>query len=732
MAGSAVYQTIAYCFLFCCLISIPADSTTPAGNDAYIGVLLPITGPDMSQALQTLTLGVDQINAGGGINGRPVHLVLRDTAAGDLEIYAKELARDPRIQVVIGPYTSDNLFQIADLFITNKKVLISPTASSDEIFRAFSQTGSVWRTITNDAEITSVMLQHLKAHQAGKIALLTPNSSYGRTFSDWIPFWAIENGMVITGQEQFSSQIDIPGAVRNLTGTDPDYLIFIHSGINEEIKTVLQTMEEENISTPLYLMYPQINEAGEMKERMNTGSLIGSVMSGQWKLQNSSASFLSLPDNTLLLKAGKTDSAFITEFKRKTGETPGGYDPQTYDALLVSAAIMSRFQTYPDKSPENAARSILLNQTGDPLPRSIQGFQEAFTRIRNGGAPVMTGATGPLTFDPQGTDRNEPWYGTYDVRDGKVVDDPLVYQDLIKSLGESNTTISSNRSSKRAASQSFGEVWAVIGALSQDWMNYRHQADALTMYRYVRDQGVPEDHIILMIYDDITNHKQNKKPGEVYHYPDIYEVRKGVHPAYTGETVNKQTLQQVLTGTEAPGEGPQLRSDEHATVLLYLSSHGTQGGILKVGNEQEEISPAEFSSLIDTMAAEKKFGNMLVILESCFSGATVADVHTPDVTLLAASAPDETSKASTYDSELAVWLSDECTSQLVSLLGSAGSQSTLSDLYPRLYHLVRSSHPVMKVSDPAVLDIPVSFFFGGGNNESESRTTESRISEGTA
>ena len=40
-----------------------ADETDPV----YIGVLLPLTGPDGKPILDALNLGVEQINAGGGI-----------------------------------------------------------------------------------------------------------------------------------------------------------------------------------------------------------------------------------------------------------------------------------------------------------------------------------------------------------------------------------------------------------------------------------------------------------------------------------------------------------------------------------------------------------------------------------------------------------------------------------------------------------------------------------------
>lgn len=692
---------------------IPVSGGTQKDDEMiYIGVLLPLTGPYGTPISDALTLGVEQINAGGGIGGRPVSLVMRNTEEGDLQTFAEQLVRDPRIRVIIGPFTSDDLFLIADLCTRNQKILISPSASSDEIFRAFSETGSIWRTVSGDGDITSVILQHIAAHDGKSIALLTPKSSYGKTFYDWIPFWAIETGISVTGAEEYAEPEQIPGAINNLTADNPDYLVFVHSGDNREILSALSTLKDLDYPGNLYLVYPGIDENGRIIERLNTGSLLGNMISGKWKLQSASVSTTGLPDNTLILMAGLLDPVFLKEFEEISGNQPTGFAPQAYDAVLVAAGIMARFTAYPDKSPKNAAQSILPDGTGDPLPRTPQGFQTAFDRIQHGDVPIITGVTGPLIFKPAGTDPENPWYGTYRIQGGKVTENPLIYQELRKDefVIDNKPDFSSNISHQDEAT--YGEFWAVIGALSQDWVNYRHQADALTVYQYLKDQGVSDDHIILLVFDDIPYDTRNKNPGEVYHTPNEVEVRKYANPDYFGDNVNKQMLTNVLYGTYEDGDYPVLQSHENATVLLYFSSHGTPGGDLLVGKGEEQISPVDFSSYLEKMAEKKKFGRILVILESCFSGATAGNVKTDNVILLTAASSNETSKSAIYDSELATWLSDEFTSQLISILQTADQDMPLRDLYHQVYQNVRSSHPTL-IKGNSSLNIPAQVFFGG-------------------
>jgi len=295
--------------------------------------------------------------------------------------------------------------------------------------------------------------------------------------------------------------------------------------------------------------------------------------------------------------------------------------------------------------------------------------------------------------------------------------DPIPFQSRMKSdsaLVKPDTV--SNLSKPTDPDLITGDFWAVIGAFSRDWVNYRHQADALTMYGYLKEKGVSDDQIILLVFDDIPLDRRNLKPGEVYHTPGEEEVRKQANPDYIGKNVNKQMLMDILSGARVQNDEPLLRSNENSTVLVYLSSHGAPGGYLLFGDGSEEVSPEEISVTIDKMANSKRIGRMLVILESCFSGVIAATVNTPGVLVLAASAEDETSKSATYDSELSCWLSDEFTKELISLLRSPDPPFTIRQLYQQLYYNVRSSHPSITRGNES-LDIPVHLFFGGYNDE---------------
>lgn len=58
--------------------------------------------------------------------------------------------------------------------------------------------------------------------------------------------------------------------------------------------------------------------------------------------------------------------------------------------------------------------------------------------------------------------------------------------------------------------------WAVLVDTSRFWLNYRHIANTLSIYRSVKRLGIPDSNIILMLADDIACNSRNPVPGSVY------------------------------------------------------------------------------------------------------------------------------------------------------------------------------------------------------------------------
>ena len=90
------------------------------------------------------------------------------------------------------------------------------------------------------------------------------------------------------------------------------------------------------------------------------------------------------------------------------------------------------------------------------------------------------------------------------------------------------------------------EQWAVLVAGSNGWDNYRHQADVCHAYQVLHQHGVPDDHIVVMMYDDIAHDMMNPTPGIIINHPNGSDVYHGVPKDYVNASVCPEIFLQVI------------------------------------------------------------------------------------------------------------------------------------------------------------------------------------------
>ena len=155
--------------------------------------MLPLSGSaDLGQQVP-LEWAVANVNHAGGVAGARVELALADLSSEDVATAARRLLADASVLAVIGPDTSAAAVDVAPWFIQARKPLISPSATSGDLFRMFAGKKYFWRTVESD--ISQVQTLVLLASRAGahRVALLSSGDSYGNTFFDWALLFAGAN-----------------------------------------------------------------------------------------------------------------------------------------------------------------------------------------------------------------------------------------------------------------------------------------------------------------------------------------------------------------------------------------------------------------------------------------------------------------------------------------------------------------------------------------------------------
>ena len=96
----------------------------------------------------------------------------------------------------------------------------------------------------------------------------------------------------------------------------------------------------------------------------------------------------------------------------------------------------------------------------------------------------------------------------------------------------------------------------------------------------MKENGVPEEHIILMAYNDIASGSDNPFPGQIFNSPTGGNVYDETTIDYEGDAVNLQNFIAVLTGDKQTAEGPVLESNSESKVFVFFSDHGAPGFVM--------------------------------------------------------------------------------------------------------------------------------------------------------
>src|SRR5271154_984512 len=102
-----------------------------AKEPILIGYLPALTGPSSSTGIginRGIQLAVQEINAAGGINGRQMELITRDTQSDPTKAVngAAELTRGEKVSVVFGPVNSGESLAVVPLLARTKTLQIHP------------------------------------------------------------------------------------------------------------------------------------------------------------------------------------------------------------------------------------------------------------------------------------------------------------------------------------------------------------------------------------------------------------------------------------------------------------------------------------------------------------------------------------------------------------------------------------------------------------------------------
>lgn len=645
-----------------------------------IAVVLPLGGG--LEEHWRRTLGFINRNMQIAFEGQETRISLKyelfDEDSEDAEQLAEKLAERDDIEAVVGClYSAHAQSMIARMAEAGKPFMTM--ATSADVVRANTKHGMLWALVETDITQCEVLLSKAQGYGAKKVSLLArEDNAYCNTFIDWFSFQAGELGLDVSGVHLYDEQ-NAAEVCEQACATDADYIICVPA-----------TVEEVGVMCEAFARYDATHASSPRK-------IFGDTAFGTDVLQRYGASMEGLEGVTF---AADPESGYEVSYRTYFGEDPSLGEPQLYDActLLYYAWWYATLHEAEKPSLTECLRTVVDGRDANYYGWMAEDMQMVVRAMQSGRQPDITGASGNLDFDKDVyTCVLETTYANFMVYDGRYV--MLGYN---KSNGgrRSDATLA-GWNWKKTQMQEFGEdnnitypalkdKWALLVAGSVGWENYRHQADVLSVYRMLREAGYPDDHIILIMEDDIARNAKNPTPGEVRTDMDDVNLYTDVQVDYNVSGLSPSDVMNILSGVRTERTPEVIASGPQDNVLVFWSGHGTQAEWCW-GREFMGVRKEMVRSTVQRMATEKSYRKLLFLVEACYSGSIAKEIKAPGVLFVTAANDRETSKAENYSNQLGVWMTNRFTYGLREQLED-NVHVSLRDLYYRLFINTIGSH----------------------------------------
>jgi ABC-type branched-subunit amino acid transport system substrate-binding protein len=625
-----------------------ASSASQRGTTARICVVAPtskweVWQRDVNWAVQNFKEAQVGLSA-------PIQLEVEwvDEDGEDITTQLRRVAADTNIVAIVGPYSSTVAYTAASACDRVQKPLIMPIMTSVELQRLLAAKTYVWNLTESDITQCEMLLTQASLAGCTRVSLLTSDDKYGQSFSDWFSYQAVELDLQVEASDKYRSDDDIRAAVDKHAqhSSAIEMLLFAPSTTHaaEVFDDEYGRLRAQNVDMkfPMVLCADVVNSP-DLKTRLTHAAYEG------------------------VAPCASPMSGFDSAYRVRFGEDPTAGEAHLYDAVsLVAYAVTARVGR---EDLNTTIRRVVDGRETWSVGWLPTDMRRSLIALRAGGQPNLAGVSSDWTFDAR-THASvlNTTYAHWVLRDSTYTTIEYLSTD---GSGRTTSTLQAWETQatkyqtfdENQADLTYGALadrYAVVVGTSDLWAYYRHQADALAMYQLLKRHGYADDHIILVIADNIAYDEHNLYPGVVRVRPGGENVYEGAQVDYRLGDITLTDLDSIMMGHASARLPKVLASGSQDNVIVFWCGHGSFYGNLAWG--EGEVSGSAVADIIRRMKAAGRFRKMLLAVDACYSGLLgEACVGIPGVLAITAAKPTETSHADVMDDEMGIWLSNAFT-----------------------------------------------------------------------
>lgn len=204
-----------------------------------IGFVANLTGPNAALGVDGrdgALLAVEKINSNGGVNGRPIELVVSDdlgTAEGAI-VADRVLIEEDKLSIIIGHMTSNTMMAAWSEFKDSGALFLSPTVSTPQLA---GMDDNFFRLIPVNSTFSGKLAEYAVNELAlRRVAIFydTENAAFTNTFRQGFAEKFVSNGGRVLLDHPFSSSStpDFKVVLTDLKSQDPDSILIVASAVD--------------------------------------------------------------------------------------------------------------------------------------------------------------------------------------------------------------------------------------------------------------------------------------------------------------------------------------------------------------------------------------------------------------------------------------------------------------------------------------------------------------------
>lgn len=333
-----------------------------------VGLIANLTGTDPKSSVNMtrgVELAVEEINAAGGINGRPIRLLTEDSQyrAPEAINAATKLYEVNKVEAAIMFGGSSLMIPVAELAQQKGKIVLNTSSSSSKLG---TFPGTLWSVLPLDNIMGKELGEWVAARGVKTAALVVPNNTFGTGLADAAAAaFEAKGGKVARRVAYTEGQPDYRADIQAILQAKPDAIIA--AGYGDDSRNAFRAARTLGLDVPWYAAYPTIF----------------SVENPQW----TSGRLLGVDNGGPTLPSAQ---AVKKKYMERYKEEPLAHVFYGYDAAMLLARAM-----------KEAGVDAAAIKTA--LPKAVQGYQ---------------GATGQIQWDQNGQ-RVAPPIEFLEYKDGK-------------------------------------------------------------------------------------------------------------------------------------------------------------------------------------------------------------------------------------------------------------------------------------------------------------------------